>query len=201
MTKEQLLSSFSKLCSNIDTSAVLEKDCKNYFKQPINSLTEAAVLVPIIDRPDNLTVLFTQRSKKLRDHPGQVSFPGGRTETFDKGPVDTALRESTEDIGLLPKQVEIIGKLDICLTGTGFRVVPIVGIVKPPLQLQLDEFEVADVFEIPLTLLLKPELYRIENLQTESGPVREFYALDYKQWYIWGATARMLVNLRELLTE
>lgn len=161
-------------------------------------LIPAAVLVPIVLRPTALTVLLTQRTAHLRDHAGQVSFPGGRCEPEDAGPVATALREAQEEIGLTPGQVEILGHLDEYRTGTGFSVVPVVGLVMPPLDLKLDDFEVADVFEPPLEFLLRAENFRRHQAEYR-GALREYWAVPWQDRYIWGATAGMLVNLRELL--
>ncbi len=158
----------------------------------------AAVLVPIIDRPSGLTVLLTQRTAHLRDHPGQVSFPGGRCEPRDADPQATALREAEEEVGLRPDQVEVIGCLPEYATSTGFRVTPVVGVVTPPLNLRLDDFEVAEVFEPPLSFLLDATNFRRESVLYQ-GVQREFWAVPWEGRYIWGATAGMLVGLRECL--
>src|SRR5262245_31127961 len=123
----------------------------------------AAVLVPIIDRPTGLTVLFTQRTPHLRKHSGQVSFPGGRTDPGDPSPEDTALREAREEIGLARERVEVLARLAEYFVRTGFRVTPVVGLLTPPLDLVPDRREVADVFEVPLAFLLDPAHYRRET--------------------------------------
>lgn len=156
------------------------------------------MLVPIIDRPSGLTVLLTQRTAHLRDHPGQVSFPGGRCEPRDADPQATALREAEEEVGLRPDQVEVIGCLPEYATSTGFRVTPVVGVVTPPLNLRLDDFEVAEVFEPPLSFLLDATNFRRESVLYQ-GVQREFWAVPWEGRYIWGATAGMLVGLRECL--
>lgn len=161
------------------------------------NLIPAAVLVPIVLRPV-FTVLLTQRTAHLRDHAGQVSFPGGRCEAEDADPVATALREAQEEIGLLPGQVEVVGMLDEYRTGTGFAVTPVVGLVKPPLDLKLDDFEVADVFEPPLEFLLQEGNFHRHRMEYR-GAMREYWAVPWQDRFIWGATAGMLVNLRELL--
>ena len=161
-------------------------------------LIPAAVLVPIVVRASGMTILLTQRTQHLRDHAGQVSFPGGRCEPEDATPVATALREAQEEVGLDPSQVEVIGLLPEYLTGTGFRVVPVVGLVTPPLNLHLDDFEVADVFEPPLDFLLdiaNRERHKIDY----RGALREYWAIPWQDYYIWGATAGMLVSLRNFL--
>ncbi len=199
MMRTRLVKNFTNRRSKIEISAALSMESKTYFQKPVEDLAQAAVLVPIVDHADGLTVLLTQRGAFLKDHPGQISFPGGRSEETDDDSTATALRESEEEIGLNPNQVQILGNLDICLTGTGFRVVPVVGLITPPLNLRLDTFEVADAFEIPFSLVLDAENYRRDHVVTDSGQHREFYVLDYGDHYIWGATARMLVNLRELM--
>ncbi len=158
----------------------------------------AAVLVPIVVRATGLTVLLTQRTAHLRDHAGQVSFPGGRCEAEDASPVDTALRESSEEVGVEPTQVEVLGTLPDYFTGTGFRVTPVVGLVTPPLNLRLDDFEVAEAFESPLDFLLDAANYRRESVEI-AGQLRTYWAVPWQEYFIWGATAGMLVSLRESL--
>jgi 8-oxo-dGTP pyrophosphatase MutT (NUDIX family) len=158
----------------------------------------AAVLVPIVVRQSGLTVLLTQRTAHLRDHAGQISFPGGRCEAGDDSPIATALRESSEEVGIEPDQVEILGTLPDHFTGTGFRVTPVVGLVMPPLNLRLDDFEVAEVFETPLPFLLDVANYRRESVEI-AGLMRTYWAVPWQEYFIWGATAGMLVSLREAL--
>jgi 8-oxo-dGTP pyrophosphatase MutT (NUDIX family) len=162
------------------------------------ALTPAAVLVPIVLRQPDLTVLLTLRTAHLRDHAGQVSFPGGRQEATDESPVMTALREAHEEVGLEPNQVEVLGSLGEFRTSTGFVVTPVVALVTPPLNLKLDDFEVDDVFEPPLGFLLDPANFRRERVEYQ-GSLREYWAVPWQERYIWGATAGMLVKLREFL--
>jgi len=199
MMRARLVKSFADRRSDTEITAALTMESETYFQKPIEDLAPAAVLVPIIDYADGLTVLLTQRSTLLKDHPGQISFPGGQSENIDADSTATALRESEEEIGLNRDRVEVLGNLDVCLTGTGYRVVPVVGLVTPPLKLRLNDFEVVDAFEVPLKLILDARNYRRDSIITDSGQHREFYVLDYHDRYIWGATARMLVNLRELM--
>ncbi len=156
-------------------------------------LVPAAVLIPIVLRDDGLTVLFTQRTDHLHDHAGQVSFPGGRYEVEDGSPVMTALRETEEEIGLSRSRVEVLGLLPEYRTGTGFCVTPVVGLVKPPFTLRLDEFEVAAVFETPLEFLLDPDNHQRHSSEIR-GKLRHYYAMPYEGYYIWGATAGMVVS-------
>ena len=162
------------------------------------ALTPAAVLVPLVLRCSGPTVLLTRRSQHLHDHPGQISFPGGRCEPTDAGPVQTALRETHEEIGLDPAAVDVVGRLPQYLTGTGFRVTPVVGLVRPPFELVVDEFEVAEVFEGPCGFLMSPG-NRQKHRREVRGVVREYWVLPYGEYFIWGATAGMLVSLHRLL--
>lgn len=160
--------------------------------------TPAAVLVPLVGRPEGVTVLFTQRAAHLNDHAGQISFPGGRAEPTDTGPVATALRETFEEIGLPGERVEVLGTLPRYRTVTNYEITPVVGLVAPPLPLALDAFEVADVFEVPLEFLLDPAHHQSHTYEYH-GTVRRYYAMPYQGRFIWGATAGMLVNLYRLL--
>jgi 8-oxo-dGTP pyrophosphatase MutT (NUDIX family) len=163
------------------------------------ALRPAAVLVPIVKRSDGLTVLFTQRTDHLYDHAGQISFPGGRSEAHDESPEATALRETFEEIGLPHSHVEVLGNLPEYTTVTGYRVTPVVGLVNPPQTFNLDAFEVAEAFEVPLTFFLDPENHQRNTLQYQ-GRSRYYYAMPYEQRYIWGATAGMLMNFYAFLT-
>lgn len=161
-------------------------------------LTPAAVLVPLVERPQGTTVLLTQRTEHLHDHPGQVSFPGGRCEAHDASPVVTALREAEEEVGLKPSQVEVVGMLPDYRTGTGFRVTPVVGVVSPPLDLTLDTFEVAEVFEPPLSFLLDARNHQRMSMHI-AGVLRYYWAMPWQGYFIWGATAGMIVSLHRFL--
>jgi len=166
---------------------------------------EAAVLVPIVEHAEGTTLLLTQRAWNLRHHSGQVAFPGGRLEPTDSSPVDAALREAHEEIGLEPARVEIIGPLPEYLTGTGFLVTPIVGLLPAGLVLRPDPSEVADVFEVPLAFLMNPRHHQRRSIRIESGAERSFFTMPYRvpgeteERFIWGATAAMLRNLYRLL--
>lgn len=160
----------------------------------------AAVLVPLVRREKALSVLLTRRTDHLHHHPGQISFPGGRVEAGDVSPVATALRETHEEIGLGADRVELLGALPDYFTGTGFRVTPVVGLVHPPFELTLDAFEVAEAFEVPLSHFLDPQNHLRHSLEIE-GRTRHFHAMPYGDYYIWGATAGMLMSLYQVLKE
>lgn len=164
------------------------------------TLRSAGVLVPIIDRPAGATVLLTQRTAHLQKHAGQISFPGGGHEPQDPDLVATALRETEEEIGLPPHHVSVLGRLDLYETSTAYGVVPVVGWIRPPFPLKIDPFEVADVFEVPLSFVMDPANHRRDST-VRDGRSRSFYVLPYEDRYIWGATAGMLVNLYEVLSD
>lgn len=167
--------------------------------EPASSpLIRAAVLVPIILRETGATLLLTQRTAHLRDHAGQISFPGGRCEASDVSPEATALREAAEEVGLIAEQIEILGRLPEYHTVTGFLITPVVALVTPPLNLKLDDFEVADVFEPPLEFLLDQKNHQRHQREFQ-GMTREFWAMPWQNRYIWGATAGMLVSLQRFL--
>jgi len=149
-------------------------------------------------RREGLTLLFTRRTDHLDVHAGQISFPGGRLEPSDGGPEAAALRETEEEVGLLRRHVEVIGRLDTYVTRTGFEITPVMGLVTPPFPVAPDSFEVAEVFEAPLDFFLMPHNRRRDSRIYE-GRRRHFYAFPYGDYYIWGATAGILVNLSEVL--
>jgi 8-oxo-dGTP pyrophosphatase MutT (NUDIX family) len=157
----------------------------------------AAVLVPIVLHP-KLTVLLTQRSHDVPSHPGQISFPGGKMEACDATPIDCALREAREEIGLTADRVEPLGYLDSYRTGTGFQISPVVGFVRPGFRQVLDPREVVEVFEVPLAFLMDTANHE-KHAREWRGRQRSYYAMPYEGHYIWGATAGMLKNLHERL--
>jgi len=165
---------------------------------PAGPLTPAAVLVPIVLHKSEPTVLLTRRTDHLHHHPGQVSFPGGRVEAQDCSPVETALRETEEEISLRRGHIELLGCLPRYRTITGFEITPVVGLVTPPFELALDAFEVAEVFEVPLSFLLDTTNHQRHSVDVQ-GVRREYYAMPYGDYFIWGATAGMLVSLHRFL--
>lgn len=164
------------------------------------TLMPAAVLVPLVNHSHGMTVLLTQRTAHLNKHAGQISFPGGRIEEEDATAVHTALRETEEEVGVPAQQIEIVGRLDDYVTGTGFVVAPVVGLIEPPVPIEPDPFEVEEVFEVPLDFFLDPTNHQ-QHTKVFRGVERRFYAMPYEERYIWGATAAMLVNLYELLRD
>lgn len=166
----------------------------------IASPTPASVLLPIVRRDSGLSLLLTQRNAHLTDHPGQISFPGGRAEKKDASAIETALRETEEEIGLQRQHVEVIGTLPDYLTGTGYRITPVVSIIQPPFELQADPLEVAEIFEVPLSFLMDGANHQRRVVLSSSGEGRRlFYAMPYDRFFIWGATAGILRNLFHFL--
>lgn len=168
--------------------------------------THASVLVPLVLR-DDLTVLLTQRTDHLTDHPGQISFPGGRSEDSDADATATALREAKEEIGLDHSHIDVIGSLPTYTTGTGFIVTPVVALVRPGFRLRADPFEVAEIFEVPLSFLMSPANHHRHAVDV-GGIRREFLSMPWqghdeqgqaRRYFIWGATAAMLRNLYRFL--
>lgn len=162
------------------------------------SAIEAAVLVPIVLHPEAPTVLLTQRAAALRSHSAQIAFPGGRVDATDGSPLVAALREAEEEVGLAPCKVRAVGYLDAYLTGTGYRVTPVVGLVEPPLALTINPHEVEEAFETPLAFLLDPANHQRHGREWK-GRYRTYYAMPHGDRYIWGATAGMIRNLYERL--
>lgn len=161
-------------------------------------LIPASVLFPIVLRDSEPTVLLTQRTAHLKDHGGQISFPGGRVEADDASPAHTALREAEEEIGLSSTHVEVIGYLPDHLTVTGFRMTPVVALLTPPFALRADPGEVAEIFEVPLAFLMNPANHESRSVQFR-GKLRHYWAMPYGEYFIWGATAGIIVTLARAL--
>jgi 8-oxo-dGTP pyrophosphatase MutT (NUDIX family) len=212
MTRDRVMArlarSLERLHAPVDLAAALARKLErfrgDFQTDPAlparDNLRAAAVLVPLVDRPEGMSVLLTLRNSSLPHHAGQISFPGGRIEAGDASAADTALRETEEEIGLPRAGIEVVGRLDDYITGTGFLVAPIVGLIRPPYTLAPDPSEVEAVFEVPLAFFLDPANHRRES-RMFNGVERRFYAMPYGDKYIWGATAAMLMNLYDLLRD
>ena len=162
------------------------------------NLRRAAVLIPLVGRPDGITVLLTRRTPNLAAHAGQISFPGGRLEPEDRDARAAALRETAEEIGLFERHIQLVGELEEYGTVTGFRVTPVVGIVTPPFSLTPDPTEVAEIFEVPLDFILDPANRR-HAVELRGEVERDIYEIVFAQYRIWGFTARLLVRLVEAI--
>jgi 8-oxo-dGTP pyrophosphatase MutT (NUDIX family) len=162
----------------------------------VRGRTDAGVLVPLYVEGERLHAVFTRRRDDMRRHPGEISFPGGRHDDADPDLLATALREADEEIGLARTLVEPIGYLDLYLTFSGFRILPLVARVKPDYALTLNKDEVEDAFEVPLAFLMGPENHQ-KHARDWKGIVRHYYAMPYEERYIWGVTAGILRNLYE----
>ena len=164
----------------------------------LQNLQPAGVLIPVLQRPGQLSVLLTQRSAELKHHAGQVSFPGGRMEDADKDVVQAALRETHEEVGIPPDAITVIGYLNPMPTVTGYAVTPVIGVVSRDAPLRLDRTEVEYAFEVPLTFLLDERNQRASEreYQGRTIPSIEFH---YESEHIWGATAHMVIELRNLI--
>ena len=174
-------------------------DLNKGFKQPEGrKLRPAAVLVPLIQRPHGINVILTKRASHLKHHPGQVAFPGGKVEDHDNGIWGAALRETQEEIGLSPDLVDPLGELANHETVTSFTVHPVVGAVTSDFEPRLEENEVAEVFEAPLSHVTDPANFAVEYRMWQ-GQQRRYFIVPYGPYYIWGATARMLRGLAEVL--
>jgi 8-oxo-dGTP pyrophosphatase MutT (NUDIX family) len=172
----------------------LDLDPSLWERAGVKATRPAAVLVPVVDRPEPM-VLLTLRTE-LPSHPGQIAFPGGKIDPHDATPAAAALREAEEEIGLTHDLIEPIGYLDLYLTFSGFRILPTVARVKPGFKLTINEGEVVDAFEVPLAFLMNPENHQVHSKEFR-GMERSYYAMPFAERYIWGATAGILRVLYE----
>jgi 8-oxo-dGTP pyrophosphatase MutT (NUDIX family) len=177
------------------TRGDLDLDPSVWERAGVAATKPAAVLVPVVDRPEPGVVL-TMRTAELPSHAGQIAFPGGKIDQGDQGPLAAALREAQEEVGLDPRLVEPLGYLDLYLTFSGFRILPVVARVAPGYKLTLNASEVADAFEVPLDFLMGPENHQ-RHSRDWKGIQRHYYAMPYQERYIWGVTAGILRNLYE----
>jgi 8-oxo-dGTP pyrophosphatase MutT (NUDIX family) len=177
------------------TRGDLDLDPSLWTRAGVQATRPAAVLIPVVDRPEP-AVLLTQRTPDLPSHPGQIAFPGGKIDEEDDGPLSAALREAEEEIGLDRNLVEPLGYLDLYLTFSGFRILPLVARVEPNYALTLNAREVADAFEVPLDFLMEPLNHQFLKRDWK-GIERAYYAMPFGERYIWGVTAGILRNLWE----
>lgn len=154
-------------------------------------MRDAAVLIPVVDRPDGPSVILTKRTEALRSHSGQVAFPGGRVDDTDISPEFTALRETDEEIGIRPDQVEVIGRMPDYMSGSGFRIAPIIGVVQPGFQLDINADEVDAVFEAPLSFLMDPA-NQTQGSREWNGLEWRYFDMPYNGQRIWGVTAGII---------
>ncbi len=173
----------------------LDLDPVQWERAGVVAMRPAAVLVGVIDRPEP-TVLLTQRTADLSNHAGQIAFPGGRIDPHDETPLDAAVREAQEEVGLDRGVIEPIGYLDLYLTFSGFRILPAVARIAPGFAMELNPTEVADAFEVPLQFLMAPQNHQ-RHARENRGVIRQYYAMPFQERYIWGVTAGILRNLYE----
>lgn len=195
-TIESLLNSYNSNGNGPQGDHVLNPHNKR--RNPDQPLKQAAVLVPLVNRSDGPTVLFTQRTDHLDHHPGQVSFPGGHVDTSDANAEDTALRETEEETGIHHRHIRLIGRLDTYISSTGFSITPVVGLIEPPFDVNPDPTEVAEVFEVPLEFLFDATnhtrvIYHARNERWDT------YEMPYDGYHIWGVTAGMFRNFYEII--
>lgn len=184
----------------------MRKDLAQILKQraltslPLGDFIPAAVLVPLFLQDGQYHVLFTQRSMTVRDHKGQIAFPGGMVEKEDQGLVATALRETEEELGILPANVDILGQLSELITPTGYHITPYVGVIPPGTAYRLNAEEISGIIEVPLEHLLEPQNMRLERGEFFNSQTEMPY-FQYRQHVIWGATGRITRELVELILE
>lgn len=197
----------SRHITNIKSNLVKYGSCSSDFDlnpdmdldQKFNFL-EASVLIPILTFKKDLEILLTKRSNSLRNHPGQIAFPGGKKDQIDSSPIETALRETQEEVGLNPKNVEIIASLPSHKTATGFVIKPYLGLINQPFNETLRQGEVDEIFTVPYEYILNEKNFSIQTRKW-NGSQRSYYVVPYGPYYIWGATARILLNLSKALSQ
>lgn len=188
--------------SDLAEEKALTAYLKSCGKNSQGKLQQASVLLPLVrnTNDDHWDLILTRRSEHLKHHPGEISFPGGRFENSDKDLMTTAKRETQEEIGIEPSQIQLIGKLPKQNTISSYQVTPFVGIIEPPYQLTIDKNEVEEVFLVPLTFLLNSKNQKKAKRKLGEQSF-SYYVFEYNQYYIWGATAKMIVNFSRMLEE
>ena len=197
----------SRHITNIKSNLLKYGSCSSDFDlnpdmnldQKFNFL-EASVLIPILTFKKDLEILLTKRSNNLKNHPGQIAFPGGKKDQIDNSPIETALRETQEEVGLNPKNVEIIASLPSHKTATGFVIKPYLGLINQPFSETLRQGEVDEIFTVPYEYILNEKNFSIQTRKW-NGSQRSYYVVPYGPYYVWGATARILLNLSRALSQ
>ena len=197
----------SRHIKNIKSNLLKYGSCSSDFDlnpdmnldQKFNFL-EASVLIPILTFKKDLEILLTKRSNNLKNHPGQIAFPGGKKDQIDSSPIETALRETQEEVGLNPENVEIIASLPSHKTATGFVIKPYLGLINQPFSETLRQGEVDEIFTVPYEYILNEENFSIQTRKW-NGSQRSYYVVPYGPYYVWGATARILLNLSRALSQ
>jgi len=197
----------SRHITNIKSNLLKYGSCSSDFDlnpdmnldQKFNFL-EASVLIPILTFKKDLEILLTKRSNNLKNHPGQIAFPGGKKDQSDNSPIETALRETQEEVGLNPKNVEIIASLPSHKTATGFVIKPYLGLINQPFRETLRQGEVDEIFTMPYEYILNEKNFSIQTRKW-NGSQRSYYVVPFGPYYIWGATARILLNLSRALSQ
>ncbi len=197
----------SRHITNIKSNLLKYGSCSSDFDlnpdmnldQEFNFL-EASVLIPILTFKKDLEILLTKRSNNLKNHPGQIAFPGGKKDQIDSSPIETALRETQEEVGLNPKNVEIIASLPSHKTATGFVIKPYLGLINQPFSETLRQGEVDEIFTVPYEYILNEKNFSIQTRKW-NGSQRSYYVVPYGPYYVWGATARILLNLSRALSQ
>jgi 8-oxo-dGTP pyrophosphatase MutT (NUDIX family) len=197
----------SRHITNIKSNLLKYGSCSSDFDlnpdmnldQEFNFL-EASVLIPILTFKKDLEILLTKRSNNLKNHPGQIAFPGGKKDQSDSSPIETALRETQEEVGLNPKNVEIIASLPSHKTATGFVIKPYLGLINQPFSETLRQGEVDEIFTVPYEYILNEKNFSIQTRKW-NGSQRSYYVVPYGPYYVWGATARILLNLSRALSQ
>lgn len=197
----------SRHITNIKSNLLKYGSCSSDFDlnpdmnldQKFNFL-EASVLIPILTFKKDLEILLTKRSNNLKNHPGQIAFPGGKKDQSDRSPIETALRETQEEVGLNPKNVEIIASLPSHKTATGFVIKPYLGLINQPFSETLRQGEVDEIFTVPYEYILNEKNFSIQTRKW-NGSQRSYYVVPYGPYYVWGATARILLNLSRALSQ
>lgn len=188
-----------KLPVDWQVEPIFKRSFHTDFPDDLQQLRRAAVFVPLVQRPSGLHVVFTRRADHLYDHAGQISFPGGRIEPTDQDEIAAALRETHEEIGIGPEYIQLIGTQPSYITSTQFTMKPVIGALKPGFTVTPDLSEVAEVFEVPLSVLLDPSQHRLHYAQVGKGEDRYYFSISWQSYFIWGATAALIRNFYHYL--